>query len=45
VKIEAVPSYNTDKDFHPRKKGWLGFILETEGVRVYHAGDLCFLSA
>ncbi|MDQ1334365.1 MAG: hypothetical protein QG552_1315 [Thermodesulfobacteriota bacterium] len=43
VKIQAVPSYNTDKDFHPRKKGWLGFIVETEGVRVYHAGDADFI--
>ena len=39
MKIEAVPAYNTDKDFHPRKNGWLGFILEVEGVRIYHAGD------
>ena len=39
VKIEAVPSYNRDKDFHPRKNEWLGFIVETEGVRIYHAGD------
>jgi L-ascorbate metabolism protein UlaG (beta-lactamase superfamily) len=39
VQIEAVPSYNTDKEFHPRKKGWLGFIVELEGVRVFHAGD------
>jgi L-ascorbate metabolism protein UlaG (beta-lactamase superfamily) len=39
VKIEAVPSYNLDKDFHPKKNGWLGFIVETEGVRIYHAGD------
>jgi len=43
VKIEAVSSYNTDKDFHPKKKGWLGFIVETEGVRVYHAGDADFI--
>ncbi len=43
VKIEAVPSYNTDKDFHPRKNGWLGFIVEMEGVRVYHAGDADFI--
>ena len=26
-------------DFHPQKNGWLGFILELEGVRIYHAGD------
>ena len=43
VKIEAVPSYNTDKDFHPKKNGWLGFIVETEGVKVYHAGDADFI--
>ncbi len=43
VKIEAVSSYNTDKDFHPKKKGWLGFVVETEGVRVYHAGDADFI--
>ncbi|MEJ2726190.1 MAG: MBL fold metallo-hydrolase [Deltaproteobacteria bacterium] len=39
VKIEAVPAYNTDKDFHPRKNNWLGFIVEIEGVKIYHAGD------
>lgn len=43
VKIEAVPSYNTDKDFHPKKNGWLGFIVEIEGVKVYHAGDADFI--
>jgi L-ascorbate metabolism protein UlaG (beta-lactamase superfamily) len=39
VQIEAVPSYNTDKEFHPKENGWLGFIVELEGVRVFHAGD------
>jgi len=43
VRVEAVPSYNTDKDFHPKKKGWLGFVIEMEGVRVYHAGDADFI--
>jgi len=43
IKIEAVPSYNIDKDFHPKKQGWLGFVVETEGVRVYHAGDADFI--
>lgn len=43
VKIEAVPAYNTDKDFHPRKKEWLGFLVEVDGVRVYHAGDTDFI--
>jgi len=39
INIEAVPAYNMDKDFHPKKKGWLGFIVETDGIRIYHAGD------
>ena len=43
IKIEVVPSYNTDKDFHPKKNGWLGFVVETEGIRVYHAGDADFI--
>ncbi|RLF54379.1 MAG: MBL fold metallo-hydrolase, partial [Thermoplasmata archaeon] len=43
VKIEAVPAYNTDKDFHPGKNGWLGFVVEIDGVRIYHAGDTDFI--
>jgi L-ascorbate metabolism protein UlaG (beta-lactamase superfamily) len=43
VKVEAVPSYNVDKNFHPKKNGWLGFIVEMEGVRIYHAGDTDFI--
>jgi len=43
VKIEAVPAYNVSKNFHPKAKGWLGFIVEIEGVRVYHAGDTDFI--
>jgi len=37
--VEAVPAYNTNKDFHPKANGWLGFILDIDGVRIYHAGD------
>ena len=43
VKIQAVPSYNTDKDFHPRKNGWLGFLVEVSGIRIYHAGDTDYI--
>ncbi|MBW2514702.1 MAG: MBL fold metallo-hydrolase [Deltaproteobacteria bacterium] len=37
--VEAVPAYNVNKDFHPKANGWLGFIIDIDGVRVYHAGD------
>jgi L-ascorbate metabolism protein UlaG (beta-lactamase superfamily) len=43
IKIEAVSAYNTDKTFHPKENGWLGFIVEMEGVRIYHAGDTDFI--
>lgn len=43
IKIEALPAYNVDKQFHPKANGWLGFIVEVDGVRVYHAGDTDFI--
>ncbi|MCP4109260.1 MAG: MBL fold metallo-hydrolase [Desulfobacteraceae bacterium] len=43
IKIEGVPSYNVDKNFHPKQNEWLGFIVEVEGVRIYHAGDSDFI--
>lgn len=39
VAIEAVPAYNTDKPNHPKVNGWVGFIIEMGGSRIYHAGD------
>ncbi len=39
IQVEAVPAYNLDKNFHPRSNGWLGFIVEVGGIRLYHAGD------
>jgi len=38
VKITAVPAYNPNKQFHPKGVG-VGFVVEVNGVRVYHAGD------
>jgi len=43
VRIEAVPSYNIDKTFHPKENRWLGFLVEIDGVRIYHAGDTDFI--
>ena len=37
--VEAVPAYNTNKDFHPKANGWLGFIIDIDDVKIYHAGD------
>jgi L-ascorbate metabolism protein UlaG (beta-lactamase superfamily) len=38
-KVSAVPAYNINKSFHPKENHWIGFIVEMDGVRVYHAGD------
>ncbi len=43
IKIRVVPAYNTDKDFHPKSNNWLGFIVEIEGIKIYHAGDADFI--
>ena len=39
VAFETVPAYNPGKPFHPREKGWVGYVLCLEGLRVYIAGD------
>jgi L-ascorbate metabolism protein UlaG (beta-lactamase superfamily) len=42
LKLETVPAYNIVEerlDMHPRSNGWVGYVLEFEGRRYYHAGD------
>ena len=39
VVVTAVPAYNKLKPFHPKRKGWLGYVLEMDGARYYVAGD------
>lgn len=39
LRVEAIPSYNVDKDFHPKSEGWLGYVIKMGNVIVYHAGD------
>lgn len=39
VVVEAYPAYNVDKDFHPKASGWVGYVIETGGRRIYIAGD------
>jgi L-ascorbate metabolism protein UlaG (beta-lactamase superfamily) len=44
VEIEAVPAYNTNKQFHTKDKGWVGYIFTVEGQRIYIAGDTDHIS-
>ncbi|MGI0020088.1 MAG: MBL fold metallo-hydrolase [Nitrososphaera sp.] len=39
IKIEIVAAYNTNKTFHPKQDGKVGFVVTLNGLRVYHAGD------
>ncbi len=39
LKIETIPAYNNLKPFHPKSAGWVGYILNLDGQRIYIAGD------
>jgi L-ascorbate metabolism protein UlaG (beta-lactamase superfamily) len=43
VEIEAVPSYNTNKNFHPKANNWVGYIFNVKGIRIYIAGDTDYI--
>ncbi len=43
VEIEVVPAYNTNKQFHPRAKNWVGYIFKLDGKRIYLAGDTDYI--
>lgn len=38
-KFETVSAYNTNKAFHPKENGWVGYIVEIDNIRYYIAGD------
>jgi L-ascorbate metabolism protein UlaG (beta-lactamase superfamily) len=37
--ISAVPAYNITKPMHPKNKGYVGYVIDFGGIRVYHTGD------
>jgi L-ascorbate metabolism protein UlaG (beta-lactamase superfamily) len=43
IKIEAVPAYNVNKNFHPKANNWVGFIVTINNKRIYHSGDCDFM--
>ncbi len=38
LSVAAVPAHTERTSFFPRERGGLGFVLEAEGWRLYHAG-------
>jgi len=41
VKIEVIRAYSTSA--HPDSAGWVGYIIELNGFRLYHSGDSGFI--
>ena len=39
IKIETIPAYNTNKTFHPKENGWVGYIITLDDIKYYIAGD------
>jgi L-ascorbate metabolism protein UlaG (beta-lactamase superfamily) len=43
LRIEIVPAYTRKSRMHEREQGWVGYIVERDGVRWYHAGDTDYI--
>ena len=43
IEIRVVPSYNINKNFHPKNRGHVGFIVTMDGISYYHPGDSDFI--
>jgi len=43
IKIRAVPSYNINKNFHPKSNNWVGYIIQFSNQSIYIAGDTDFI--
>ena len=43
IEIEMVPAYNTNKQFHTKDRGWVGYVLTINSQRIYLAGDTDYI--
>jgi L-ascorbate metabolism protein UlaG (beta-lactamase superfamily) len=43
ISINSIPAYNKERDYHPKSKEWLGYIIEIDGERIYFAGDTDYI--
>ncbi len=37
--VKAVAAYNPNKHFHKKECGWVGYVVTSEGERIYVTGD------
>lgn len=43
IGIEVYPAYTPTSHYHPLSYGGVGYVIITQGVRIYHAGDTGFI--
>lgn len=46
LSFDTVPAYNVVENrmhYHPKANGWVGYVLDINGTKVYHAGDTDFI--
>jgi len=39
ISFTTIPAYNTNKNFHPQKNNWVGYIIKSNDISYYIAGD------
>lgn len=39
IHIKAIPSYNINKQFHPKENNWLGYLININDKIIYVCGD------
>lgn len=39
ILIKTIPSYNMNKQFHPKENNWVGYLIELNDITYYIAGD------
>lgn len=39
IKIQTIPSYNINKNFHPKENNWVGYLINIQDKVYYVAGD------
>ena len=39
LSVYVTAAYNVNKRFHPRELGHVGYVVEMDGVKIYHSGD------
>ena len=39
INFTTLPSYNINKNYHPKENNWVGYVIEINNIKYYIAGD------